>query len=133
MMKAALLLAAPAAAALLTACDQSPPAKPRQPIAVRSEAQDQLHKLDDLNRAIGLKRAIYQSGYTCKRVASSGYVQEYKNLSMWMAKCADKRDWAIFVGPDGTAQVRPCRDLAQLGLPACVMKQTPARPSGHSG
>ena len=95
---------------------------------MRSEAQDQLHQLDDLNRAIGLKRAIYAAGYSCKRVASSGYVQEHKNLSMWMAKCADKRDWAIFVGPDGTAQVRPCRDLAQLALPACVMKESQAKP-----
>ena len=126
-MKAAILLTA-AVAPLLAGCDQSPPTKPRQPIVVRSEAQDQLHRLDDLNRAIGLKRAIYQSGYTCKRVASSGYVQEHKNLSMWMAKCDDKRDWAIFVGPDGTAQVRPCRDLAQLGLPACVLKESSQKP-----
>ena len=114
------------AAALLAACEQSQPTQPRQPIVVRSEAQDQLHQLDDLNRAIGLKRAIYQSGYTCKRVESSGYVQEHENLSMWMAKCDDRRDWAIFVGPDGTAQVRPCRDLAQLGLPQCVMR--PSQP-----
>ena len=127
-MKAALLLAA-AGAPLITGCDQSAPTQPRQPIVVRSEAQDQLHQLDDLNRAIGLKRAIYQSGYTCKRVESSGYVQEHKNLSMWMAKCDDRRDWAIFVGPDGTAQVRPCRDLAQLGLPACVMKPSSAKPA----
>ena len=126
MMKAAPMLAA--AAALLAGCDQSPSTKPRQAIVVRSDAQNQLHQLDDLNRAIGLKRAIHQSGYSCKRVASSGYVQEHENLSMWMARCADKRDWAIFVGPDGSAQVRPCRDLAQLGLPACVMKASPAKP-----
>src|SRR4028118_1083556 len=115
MMKAAPLFVA--AASLLGACDQSPPTKPQQPIVVRSEAQDQLHQLDDLNRAIGLKRAIYQSGYSCKRVETSGYVQEHENLSMWMAKCDDKRDWAIFVGPDGTAQVRPWRDLARHGRP----------------
>ena len=126
-MKAALLPAA-AAASFLAGCDQSPPTQPRQPIVVRSEAQDQLHQLDDLNRAIGLKRAIYQSGYTCRRVESSGYVQEHENLSMWMAKCDDRRDWAIFVGPDGTAQVRPCRDVAQLGLPPCVMKESQAKP-----
>ena len=125
-MKAAPMLAA--AAALLAGCDQSPSTKPRQAIVVRSDAQNQLHQLDDLNRAIGLKRAIHQSGYSCKRVASSGYVQEHENLSMWMARCADKRDWAIFVGPDGSAQVRPCRDLAQLGLPACVMKPSPEKP-----
>jgi hypothetical protein len=114
---------------LATACDQSQPTQPRQPIVVRSEAQDQLHQLDDLNRAIALKRAIYASGFTCKRVASSGYVQEYENLSMWMAKCDDGKDWAIFVGPDGTAQVRPCGDLAQLGLPACVIKPSSPRPA----
>ena len=112
------------AAALLVACDQSQPTQPRQPIVVRSEAQDQLHQLDDLNRAIALKRAIYASGFTCKRVASSGYVQEYKNLSMWTASCADKRQWAIFAGPDGSAQVRPCQDLAELGLPECVIRKT---------
>ena len=112
------------ATALLVACDQSQPTQPRQPIVVRSEAQDQLHQLDDLNRAIALKRAIYASGFTCKRVASSGYVQEYKNLSMWTASCADKRQWAIFAGPDGSAQVRPCQDLAELGLPECVIRKT---------
>jgi hypothetical protein len=112
-----------------TACDQAQPTQPRQPIVVRSEAQDQLHQLDDLNRAIALKRAIYASGFTCKRVASSGYVQEFENLSMWMAKCDDGKDWAIFVGPDGTAQVRPGGDLAQLGLPACVIKPSSPRPA----
>ena len=106
-----------------TACEQSQPTQPRQPIVVRSEAQDQLHQLDDLNRAIALKRAIYDSGYTCKRIATSGYVQEYNNLSMWTARCDDSNEWAIFVGPDGTVQVRRCGDVAKLGLPACVIKQ----------
>lgn len=104
------------------ACDQ-PPAQPRQPIVVRSEAQDQLHTFDDLTRAIALKRAIYDSGSICKRVETSGYVQEYRNLSMWTARCDNGRDWAIFIGPDGTAQVRLCRDLAELGLPACVVRK----------
>ena len=111
------------ATALLVACDDSPTTQPRQPIVVRSEAQDQLHQLDDLNRAIALKRAIQESGFTCKRVDKSGYVQEYKNLSMWTASCDDKKEWAIFAGPDGSAQVRPCQDLAELGLPACVIKE----------
>jgi hypothetical protein len=111
------------AAALLAACDQQP-TQPSRPIVVRSEAQDQLHQLDDMNRAIALKRAIYASGFTCKRVAKSGYVQEYKNLSMWTASCDDGREWGIFAGPDGSAQVRPCKDLAELGLPQCVIKGT---------
>jgi hypothetical protein len=111
------------AAALLAACDQQP-TQPSRPIVVRSEAQDQLHQLDDMNRAIALKRAIYASGFTCKRVSSSGYVQEHENLSMWTASCEDGRQWAIFAGPDGSAQVRPCKDLAELRLPQCVIKET---------
>ena len=120
-------LLACAGALLAAGCDQSQPTQPNRPIVVRSEAQDQLHQLDDMNRAIALKRAIYASGYTCKRVASSGYVQEHKNLSMWTASCDDKRQWAIFAGPDGSAQVRPCQDLAELGLPQCVIKKAAPR------
>ena len=115
----------PAVAA--AACGQSQPTQPRQPILVRSEAQDQLHKLDDMNRAIALKRAIYDSGSICRRVEKSGYVQEYRNLSMWTARCDNKRDWAIFIGPDGTAQVRLCKDLAEVGLPACVISKSGQR------
>lgn len=113
------------------ACDQAQPTQPKQPIVVRSEAQDQLHQLDDLNRAIALKRAIYASGYTCKTVETSGFVTAYKNLDMWTAHCTDgkgaERDWAIFAGPDGSAQVRDCKDVAEFGMPACVIKQRPAK------
>lgn len=126
-MRARVLFACSAALAA-SACDQPQPTQPRKPIVVRSEAQDQLHQFDDLTRAIALKRAIYASGSTCKRVEASGYVQEYRNLSMWMASCDDKRDWAIFVGPDGSAQVRPCADLAELGLPACVIRKAAPKP-----
>jgi hypothetical protein len=103
------------------ACDQKQPTTPHTPIVVRGEEQDRLLKLNDLDRAIGLKRAIYASGEVCQRVVKSGYVTEYKNLSMWTASCDDKKSWAIFVGPDGSAQVRPCQDLAQLKLPACAI------------
>ena len=112
-----------AAIMLTTACGQSQPSQPKQPIVVRSPIQEQLHKLDDLNRAIALKRALYDSGYTCKRVETSGFVTAYKNLDMWTAHCADGRDWAIFAGPDGSVQVRDCKDVAQFGMPACVIKK----------
>jgi hypothetical protein len=112
-------------AALLPAagCDNSQPTQPRQPIVVQSEGQDALHKLDDLNRAIALKRAILDSGLACKRVTRSGYVQEHENLSMWTANCDGKTDYAIFVGPDSSVQVRRCADLAQFKLPACVIHE----------
>jgi len=116
-----------AAVSMAAACGQSQPTQPKQPIVVRSEAQDALHQLDDLNRAIALKRALYDSGYTCQRVAESGYVTAYKNLDMWTAHCTDGkgpgRDWAIFAGPDGSVQVRDCKDVAQFGMPACVIRK----------
>nr|WP_294168892.1 hypothetical protein [uncultured Sphingomonas sp.] len=100
-------------------------------IAVRSPEQDRLHQLDDMNRDIGLKRAILASGLRCRRVLRSGYVQEYRRLSLWTASCDDGRDWAIFVGPDGSAQVRACKDVQQLGLPECRISPDPqaARPA----
>ena len=116
-----------AAIVVTAACGQSQPTQPKQPIVVRSQVQDQLHKLDDLNRAIALKRALYDSGYTCKRIDKSGFVTAYKNLDMWTAHCInDKgpgRDWALFAGPDGSVQVRDCEDVAKFGMPACVIKQ----------
>jgi hypothetical protein len=123
------LIAALGLPLMLIACGESQPAKPRQAIVVRSEAQDQLHKLDDMNRDIALKRAIHASGFRCKRVTKSGYVQEHGNLSMWTANCDERIDWAIFAGPDGSAQVRPCADLAQLGLPACEIRPAAIRPA----
>ena len=98
-------------------------------IAVRSAEQEQLHQLDDGTRDIGLKRAILESGMPCGRVIRSGYVQEHQALSMWAAECTGNRNWAIFVGPDGSAQVRPCQDLKGLGLPECKIA---ADPSGRT-
>ena len=110
----------------LAACDnQSSTKQSSQPqIRVQSDEQKQLHQLDAFNLAIGLKREIYDAGYHCKRVTDAGYVGTYKNLDEWMARCPD-RDWAIFAGPDGSAQVRDCKDLAGSGLPLCAIKQRP--------
>jgi hypothetical protein len=115
----------------LAACGggESQPATKQQEIAVRSEEQNALHQLDDMNRDIALKRAILASGLRCKRVVRSGYVTEYKKLSMWQADCDDKRSWGIFVGPDGSAQVRPCTDNARFQLPECKIA---ADPSGRT-
>jgi hypothetical protein len=127
------------AAAALTACNEQPqPAgNTSQPtIKVRSNEQEQLHQLDAMNLAIGLKRAIYDAGYTCKRVTDAGFVGEWKNLDMWMAHCVyDQgagRDWAIFAGPDGSAQVRDCKDVPGSGLPECVIKKRPKGAFGTS-
>ena len=119
------------ACAGLAACNnnQQQSATNQTSIRVVSSEQQQLHQLDAFNLAIGLKRAIYDAGYTCKRVTDAGFVGTYKNLDMWMAHCVyekgSPRDGAIFAGPDGSAQVRDCRDIPGTGLPNCVIKQRP--------
>jgi hypothetical protein len=111
-------------------CNNSHSQQTNQPnIRVVSEEQKQLHQLDAFNLAIGLKRAIYDAGYACKRVTDAGYVGTWQNLDEWTAHCeyanGSSRDWAIFAGPDGSAQVRDCKDVVASGLPACVVKQRP--------
>ena len=118
------------ALAVLAACNNNQQQAPQKVIKVQSEEQKQLHQLDAFNLAIGLKHAIYDAGFTCKRITDAGYVGAWKNNDMWMAHCTyDKgaaRDWAIFAGPDGSAQVRACKDITpQSGLPACVIKERP--------
>ena len=130
-------IAAVAAMIGLAACNSQPQqqAATNQPaIKVRSQEQEQLKQLDAMNLAIALKRAIYDAGFTCKRVTDAGFVGEWKNLDMWMAHCVYEkgtpRDWAIFAGPDGGAQVRDCKDIPGSGLPDCEIK---TRPKGTFG
>ena len=118
---------------LVAGCgDQGQQQANRTEIKVRGPDQDALHNLDAFNLAIALKRAIYDAGYTCKRITDAGFVGMYKNLDMWMAHCTYEkgaaRDWAVFTGPDGSAQVRDCKDITpDSGLPACKIQK---RPSG---
>ena len=119
-----------AAALLLSGCgDSGEPANQMAPIKVRGAEQEALHKLDAFNLAIALKHAIYDAGFTCKRVTDGGFVAAYENLDMWTATCTSDngatRDWAVFTGPDGSAQVRDCKDVAASGLPACKVSKRP--------
>jgi hypothetical protein len=125
MRKSCLTLAV--AAVALAACEQQPATAPanQTTIKVRSPEQDQLHTLNALNLAIALKRAIHDAGFRCQRVTDAGFVGEYKNLDMWMARCSEGRDWAVFAGPDGSAQVRDCKDIPGTGLPVCQIKKRP--------
>ena len=121
----------------LAACGQESSAPPvKQSIVVQSDGQRALHKLNDLNRAIALKRALHASGTECRLVTKSGYVGEYENTSYWTATCQDKykrdREWALFVGPDESVQVRLCDDVVKAGLPACVIKEA-AKPAPAAG
>ena len=114
----------------ISACGDSGDTQPKtKSIQVRSAEQNALHELSPDMLKIGLRRALYDSGRTCQTVTEAGYVQEYGNLSMWTASCKSGRSYAIFVGPDGSAQVRDCAELETLRLPACKIAKA-AKPAG---
>ena len=80
----------------------------------------------DRPEARDLRRRLYLQADHRRGLSSA----TWKNLDMWMAHCVyDKRparDWAVFAGPDGSAQVRDCKDITpDCGLPACKIKKRP--------
>ena len=112
-------------ACLLASCgsggDQAAPPL-QNDVVVRSEAQQKLFDLNDLDRAIALKRAISDQGLRCSQIVSTGYVTRYKDMDVWTATCNDKRVWSLFVGANDSVQVRLCDDNEKLGLPACKVQ-----------
>ena len=100
----------------MRAIDAAPP-KPE--IKVQGEAQKQLASASEMNRAIGLKRAIVDSGRSCKRIIGSHALAPWKNLQAWQADCDDGKSWTVFVAANGAAQVSPCADAKELKLPLC--------------
>ena len=110
-----------ALALALSACgDTSPPANGTGQIAIANEGSDRLKALNPLNKRIGLLRAIQQSGFACRGgVLTGAYQQQYQNLAMWVALCADGKNYAVFIAPTDDVQVRNCSEHEQLSLPAC--------------
>lgn len=97
-------------------------ATPAAAITVANPASDQIKAYPDIQRRAVLRGIVMDGGAYCKRVEQAAYQGPWGNLAMWRAKChpTDKRlDYAVFIGPDATAQVRPCPDMAYLKLPAC--------------
>ena len=112
-------------AALLVACGSggSPTEPPLQnDIMVRSDAQQELFDLNDLDRAIALKRAISDQGLRCGQIVSTGYVTRFRDMDMWTATCGDDRQWALFIGANDSVQVRLCTDNEKVGLPVCTVQ-----------
>jgi hypothetical protein len=111
-------------AVMLGACDGGTPAQPplQNDIMVRSDAQQKLFELNDLDRAIALKRAISDQGLRCGQIVSTGYVTRFRDMDMWTATCSDDRQWALFIGANDSVQVRLCFDNEKVGLPACTVQ-----------
>lgn len=84
---------------------------------------EQLKSLSEQNRGLGLRRAVQDTKQRCKRVETSAYQQDYKNLSVWTLRCTDG-EYAIFIAPSGDVQVRSCEHSQRLGLPRCNFAET---------
>lgn len=88
-------------------------------IRVTNQFHERLLALDERNRRVGLLRAVRDSRNRCRSVVAGTHQQEYEGLAMWVARCEDHRQWAIFIAPSGQVQVRNCSEVQQLGLPVC--------------
>ena len=90
---------------------------------VRSEAQQQLFDLNDLDRAIALKRAIADQGLRCARIVSTGYVTRYKDMDMWTAHLRRRSRNGRCSSPPTTASRSGCATtMTKIGLPACKVQ-----------
>jgi hypothetical protein len=97
-------------------------APPLNPFAARVQA------MSDMQRRAVLRGALVNSGQRCGRADLAVSRGPYRNLVMWSVRCVPGGDYGIFVGPDGSAQVRTCTDLATLKMPACGLPSAPPPP-----
>ena len=101
-------------------CDRGgPAAPPPKKMEIANPYQDRLLGLSVLNRSLGLRRAIQDTGQSCRRITASAYQEPYKGQHLWVGRCEPEGDYAIFIGPNGDAQVRRCADAGDLMLPLC--------------
>ena len=88
-------------------------------IRIANPHHERLLALGERYRRVALIRAVRDSRNRCRSVVAGTYQEEYQRLQMWVARCEDNREWAIFIAPSGQVQVRACTEARQLGLPAC--------------
>ena len=88
--------------------------------------QQKLLGLDEGQRNAVFIRAIRDADAegSCQGVENSAYVGKHEGAPMWTARCSDGSDWAILLGPTGTAQVMACAAAEQAGLPSCATRPT---------
>ena len=73
--------------------------------------------LADRNGALG--RAVTTDDNRCGRLSKSISRGLYGNLGFWEVRCVPGGDYGVFLGPDGSVQVRSCAEMKALKLPAC--------------
>lgn len=127
------LIASAAAALALAGCEDGAPEPQRKAVKPANPTSEGLMKLTELYRFLGLRRAIVDNGQRCKKVDRGHYQQDFKNMAMWTARCTDSGEWAIFIAPVGTVQVRRCANVVSLKLPACQPIPEPKEPAAAEG
>ncbi|AEI38083.1 MAG: hypothetical protein ABF461_03465 [Zymomonas mobilis subsp. pomaceae] len=93
------------------------------PVPASLAYSQRLQQLPEIQRYAVLRGALNDSGFLCRRVNYASPTEGgYDNLAMWSVRCQNEKDfqdYAVFLGPDGSAQVRSCKDTASLKLPIC--------------
>ncbi len=107
-----------AMAILLAGCDGGGGETKTKSVAASSPYVEQLKALSPMNRGLALRRAVQDSNQACKRVVTSDYQEQYKNMSVWNLRCTDG-EYALFIAPSGDVQVRSCTDVKALGVLEC--------------
>jgi len=100
-----------------TACN-SPQTAPEQP--PQEQFIQKVRGLREPARNLAFRNAIRDSNLRCERVARSAYQEKVKGTAMWVARCTDTGDYAIFVNNSGYAQVARCEDLTGGIVPRCT-------------
>lgn len=83
---------------------------------------DKVLALSLADRNGALRRAVTtvdDSNNKCGRLSKSVSRGLYGNLGFWEVRCVPGGDYGVFLGPDGSIQVRTCGDMKALKLPAC--------------
>lgn len=109
---------------------------------IANRPHEAMLRLNDSNRRIALVRAIRATGNRCPRRVEPNPVHQggYEGMALWTARCDNNEQYAVFIAPNEDVQVRNCRDMAQLRLPACAplppaeptVERPKARPSPKS-
>ena len=107
----------------LAACDGGGAETKTKSVVATSPYIEQLKGLSEQNRGLALRRAVQDTNQACKRVETSGYQQNYKNMSVWVLRCTDG-EYALFIAPSGDVQVRSCADVKTLKLLECRFDET---------
>ncbi|MGQ0558636.1 MAG: hypothetical protein ACT4OE_03490 [Sphingosinicella sp.] len=120
------LAGAAALGLLTTGCGDGAEQQNRPATKIANPYHDELSRLPTDLQRLGVMRAIRDNRNRCRRVETTRYQQDYRQMAMWVALCSEGTHWAVFIAVNGDTQVRDCNQARQLGLPQCRPITTPS-------